>query len=128
MGNFQLSDGEWKMMNVLWNTESRTLGQITKALEPETGWSRPTAYVMLKRLISKGIVRLDDSTRIQSYHPLIERNDIIPEVTESILNRVFDGSVSLMVSALTERRKLSEKEIRKIRKILDEAEKGRDSK
>ena len=126
MEKIQLSDGEWRIMNVLWNTTSRTLGQITKTLEPETGWSRPTVYVMLKRLISKGIVRLDDSTRIQSYHPLIERNDIILEVTESILDKVFDGSVSLMVSALTDCRKLSEDEIRKIRKILDEAEKGRE--
>ena len=126
MGKIQLSDGEWRIMNVLWNTTSRTLGQITKTLEPETGWSRPTVYVMLKRLISKGIVRLDDSTRIQNYHPLIERNDIIPEVTESILDKVFDGSVSLMVSTLTDCRKLSEEEIRKIRKILDEAEKGRE--
>ena len=108
MEKIQLSDGEWRIMNVLWNTTSRTLGQITKTLEPETGWSRPTVYVMLKRLISKEIVLLDDSTRIQSYHPLIERNDIIPEVTESILDKVFDGSVSLMVSALTDCRKLSE--------------------
>ena len=125
MEKIQLSDGEWRIMKVLWDTSSRTLGQITKELLPETGWARPTVYVMLKRLISKGIVGLDDSAKIQSYYPLVERNSIIPEVAESILDRVFDGSVSLMFSALTERRKLSEEEIRKIRMILEESEKDK---
>ena len=33
-----LSDGEWKLMYKLWEEPSRTIAQLTAALQPETGW------------------------------------------------------------------------------------------
>jgi BlaI family penicillinase repressor len=43
------------------------------------------------------------------------------EVTESFLQRVFDGSLNPMVAHLVENKRLSAKEIRRLRKILDGA-------
>lgn len=125
MEHITLSDGEWKIMKLLWADAPRTLSEITKALEAETGWARPTIFVMLKRLIAKGAVRLDDSGKVQEYYPIIKRCDIAPEETESFLNRVYDGSVGMLFSALTERRSLSANDIAELRQILDNAEKKR---
>jgi len=125
MEHIMLSEGEWKIMKLLWEKKPRTLREITLALEKETGWTRPTIHVMLKRLISKGAVSVDESVRIHEYYPLISRKDIAPEETESFLNRVYDGSIGLLFTALTERKALSEKEIAELRQILDDAEKNR---
>ena len=49
-----LSDGEWKLMYKLWEEPSRTIAQLTAALQPETGWSKHTVITMLNRLEGKG--------------------------------------------------------------------------
>ena len=125
MGNINLSDGEWKIMKLLWASAPHTLGEIVKALEDETGWTKPTIFVMLKRLIAKGAVRMDDSGRYQQYYPTLERHDVTPDETDSFLNRVYDGSIGMMVSSLAGRRALSEKDIAELRQILDQAERER---
>lgn len=123
MGTINLSEGEWKIMKVLWSTSPRTIGQIVDALEQETGWTKTTVFVMLKRLIAKGAVRMDDSGRPQQYYPLIKRRDVVPEETDSFLSRVYDGSIGMMVSSLAGRKALSKEDISELRRILDEAEK-----
>ena len=120
-----LSEGEWKIMKLLWASAPRTLGEISRELAEETGWTRPTIFVMLKRLIAKEAVRIDDSGRYQEYYPRIVRQDVAPKETESFLNRVYDGSIGMLVTALTERKALSEEDIAELRQILDRAEKNR---
>ena len=125
MKNITLSDGEWKIMKLLWSSAPRTIGQIVDALQEETGWSRTTIFVMLKRLIAKEAVSMDDSGRLQQYYPMIKRKDVAPEETDSFLSRVYDGSIGMMVSALAGRKALSQEDIEELRQILDEAEKGK---
>ena len=126
MEHIILSDGEWKIMKLLWRKSPRSLREITVALETETGWTRLTIHVMLKRLITKGAVRVDETVRVHGYYPLITRKDVAPEETESFLNRVYDGSIGMLFSALTERRALSQSDIAELRRILDDAEKNKD--
>ncbi len=122
MDHIMLSDSEWRIMKQLWERSPSTLGELTKALEPETGWTRATVFVLLKRLIAKNAVRMDENQRSNVYSPLIVREDIAPAETESFLNRVYDGSLEMMFSSLTSRKKLSAEEIAEIRQILDRAE------
>ena len=122
MEHIILSDGEWKIMKLLWRKSPQSLREITVALETETGWTRQTIHVMLKRLITKGAVRVDETVRVHGYYPLITRKDVAPEETESFLNRVYDGSIGLLFTALTENKALSDKDIAELRQILDAAE------
>ena len=122
MKHITLSEGEWKIMKLLWKKSPYTLGELAKVLEGETGWTRATVFVMLKRLIAKGAVRMDDSGKLQEYYPLIKREDVIPQEVDSFLSRVFDGSVGMMISALTDRKSLTKTDIAELRHILDEAE------
>ena len=125
MSNITLSDGEWKIMKLLWQSAPRTIGEIVSALKSETGWSKTTVFVMLKRLIGKEAVRMDDSGRLQQYYPLIQRTDVTREETDSFLSRVYDGSIGMMVSSLAGRKALSKEDIDELRRILDEAEGGK---
>ncbi len=125
MEHITLSDSEWKIMKLLWEKSPYTLGELAKVLEGETGWTRPTVFVMLKRLIAKGAVRVDEEAKVHEYYPTIKRKDVAPEETESFLNRVYDGSVRMLFTALTERKSLSATDIAELRQILDDAEKNR---
>lgn len=125
MEQINLSDGEWKIMKLLWEKSPRALSEMSKLLENDTGWSRATVFVMLKRLNAKGAVGLDESGKVQVYYPTINRGDVAPLETESFINRVYDGSIGLLFSTLTQRKALSNEEINELREILDMAEKQR---
>ena len=117
-----LSDGEWKLMKLLWEAEPRTIAEMVSALANDVGWSKTTIFVMLKRLIAKGAVRVDDTGKIQQYYPRITKDDVAPAETDSFLSRVYDGSVGMMISSLAGRHALSEDDLSALRKILEDAE------
>ena len=124
MADLHLSDGEWKLMKVLWQQSPRTLGALVAA--PTTGWSKATVFMMLKRLIAKGAVSLDESGKYQQYSAAVAYAEVEPEETASFLTKVYGGSVGLMVSNLVGRGALSEQEIRELKAILDAAEQQED--
>ena len=127
MEKILLSEGEWKIMNSLWNDNPASLMELVKRLEADTGWTKSTVFVMMKRLISKKAVSVDTSGRVQTYTPLIDRGEAAEQETESFLSRVYSGSVGMMLSALAGQKSLSKDEIDEHRHILDEAEHGLDS-
>ena len=123
MDHLRLSDGEWKLMKTLWARQGQTLAELVTALDPDTGWSRATIFMMLKRLIAKGAVTMDSSGKFQKYSAAVAYADVEPEETESFLSKVYGGSVGMMVSNLVGRGALSEQEIQELKAILDAAEK-----
>ena len=58
-----LSDGEWKLMNKLWDASPRTITELTAALREETGWSKNTVITMLSRLDAKQAVYYEEGLR-----------------------------------------------------------------
>ena len=127
MEHLKLSDGEWKLMKTLWARQGQTLAELVTALDADTGWSRATIFMMLKRLIDKGAVTMDSSGKFQKYSAAITYSDVEPEETESFLSKVYGGSVGMMVSNLVGRGALSEQEIQELKAILDAAEKQEES-
>ena len=72
MEHLKLSDGEWKLMKTLWAGQPQTLAElVSAALDADTGWSRATIFMMLKRLIAKGAVTMDEQRKISE----IQRGD-----------------------------------------------------
>lgn len=125
MSDIILSSGEWKLMKLMWVKSPRTIGEMVNALADDTAWTKTTIFVMLKRLIAKGAVRMDDSGRLQQYYPLIERDNASCTETDSFLSKVYDGSLGLMVSFLAEQNKLTDEDLDALTKIIEDAKNNR---
>ena len=123
MSEINLSNGEWKIMNILWESSPKTIAQLVEAFADTTEWNKTTIFVMLKRLIAKGAVRMDDSGRSHMYYPLISREKASKEETLSFLEKVYNGSLGLLVSSLVGSDSLTEEEIAELKAIIDKAEK-----
>ena len=119
-----LSDGEWKLMNKLWEKEPRTITQLTAALQEETGWSKHTVITMLSRLEAKGAVYHDETTQAKRYYPKLEREDAARSETRSFLDKVYGGRLGLMMSARVDSRALSQEDIDELTAILENAKEG----
>ena len=122
MGKTVLSDGEWRIMNLLWASAPRRVPELTEALAEDTGWSRATVNMMLQRLEEKGAVRMETQGRNKLYYPLLSQDGARQKETKRFLDRLYGGSLGLMVSSLAGQQALSEEDIRALRAILDEAE------
>ena len=114
-----LSDGEWKLMDRLWEDGPATITQLTHALEGDTGWSKHTIITMLSRLEAKGAVRHEEGARAKAYYPAVDRETAARAETESFLGKVYGGSLGLLVSAMVGSRALTGGELAGLSAILE---------
>ncbi len=94
--------------------------QLVAELERSVGWAKSTTITTLRRMEEKGLVRAEQSGRGKSYTPAVEREQAATAETRSFLDRVYQGSVGLMMSAMAKRQELSAGEVAQLRAILDQ--------
>ncbi len=123
MKKVNLSDAEWKIMNLLWERAPRTIMELTNALKPETGWTKHTVISFLKRMEEKKAVHYEDGEKAKLYYPDLEREEAALQETEDFLDRVFQGKMGMMLNTMVQQRALSREELKELHKILDQAEK-----
>ena len=118
-----LSDGEWKLMNKLWQGAPLTITQLTAALHSETGWGKHTVITMLSRLEGKGAVEHDGGIP-KHYSPKLNQEDAARSETRSFLDKVYGGRLGLMMSAMVDSRALTQQDIDELTAILERAKEG----
>lgn len=116
-----LSAAEWQIMECLWEHSPRTLMEMVRTLSPATGWSKSTIVTMVTRLEAKGALTHTEGGRARLYSPTVLREQAALQETESLLRRVYRGSVGLLVNTLADGRGLTEEDIRELSAILEKA-------
>lgn len=118
-----LTPTEWNIMESLWEKAPKIGSEIVKDLKEAANYSRSTTLTMLTRMTKKGYLECaEDGKGIKTYRPLIDRREAARQETDHFLNRVYHGSLSLLVSTFTEKQKLSKQEIDDLYEILRKAE------
>ena len=118
----RLTRAEWDLMEYLWKEGSCTGRKAADHFKDITGWSRTTTLTLLNRVVKKGAVLCDDSGEINTYSPLVAREDAVIQEAGAFLNRICKGSVSMMMNAVTKKQDLSKEEIRELYAILHKAD------
>ena len=108
----------------LWESSPRTVMQLVADLGDRVGWAKSTTITTLRRMEEKELVRVEHAGKGKLYAPAVEREQAVIAETRSFLDRVYQGSVGLMMSAMAQRRELSAGEVAELRAILDQMEGG----
>lgn len=119
--NYQITQSEWIIMERLWEDPPKTLMELKRELEAETGWAKSTVATMLTRLLDKGVIRYETEGKTKQFYPAVSRQEVTMAETDSMLERLYRGSVGMMISALVDNQKLSRQEIEELLDILREA-------
>lgn len=123
MGQIVLTPVEWNIMESIWQEAPKIGSVIVRDVKATAGYSRSTTLTMLSRMTKKGYLEcVEDEKGIKTYRPLVDRQEAVQQETDHFLNRVYHGSLSLMVSTFTEKQKLSREEIDGLYEILRKAE------
>lgn len=107
----QLSEAELKIMQVLWDHSPQTMAEITQALYPDTAWSKNTVITLLKRMIAKGTVSVDETVHPKTYTPLVEREALAKQETKSLIKRLFGGNATMLMSNMVEQGGVTDDEL-----------------
>lgn len=123
--NRNLTGSEWSLMECLWENSPRSSMQVVDALRRRVGWSKSTTLTMLRRMTAKGLLKSTSEGGTRLYSPNLQREDATARETKEFLDKVYRGSVSLMMSAIAEKQELSREEIDELYEILKRAEEER---
>lgn len=114
-----LTQAEWNVMECLWEAGPLTGREVTRRMERSCGWSRSTTLTLLSRLEHKGTLEsIPGEKGPKVFSPLLGREDAALQETKNFLNRVYQGSLSLMVSTLTQKQTLSQEELDELYELL----------
>jgi BlaI family penicillinase repressor len=117
----RISETEWEIMRVVWGRNPVTAAEIIEELsKADASWHPVTAKTLINRLVKKGALGFDQEGRAYLYRPLVSEGECISAVSSSFLERVFGGSLSGLVAHFVEQRKLSPKQLRELRKVIDD--------
>ena len=116
MEKYKLGEMEQKFADLIWENEPISSRRLTELCEKAFSWKRTTTYTMLKRLCEREIFQNESGTVTS----LMSKSEFGAAQGEQFLTETFDGSLPRFLAAFTRRKKLSEKEIKEIQKLIDD--------
>ena len=124
MDGINLTNSEWYVLDCLWERSPQTVMELVGALGERLGWAKSTTITTLRRMEDKGLVLCRTQGRTKHYSPAVSKDRAVRRETRSFLDKVYQGSVGMMVSAMAEDKALSRAEIDELYEILRRAEEG----
>ncbi|MCI9438614.1 MAG: BlaI/MecI/CopY family transcriptional regulator [Lachnospiraceae bacterium] len=113
-----LQQSERYIMEKLWEESPRTIMQLYYSLKENPGWSKSTVNTLLGRMVEKGIIYYEEGGKARQYYPAIRREDADIAETESLIKRVYKGSVGMMMNTMIRKNALSEADREELYEIL----------
>ena len=118
----RLTNTEWEVCECLWERSPMTMTQIAARLTERTGWTRSTGETLVRRMAAKGLLRWEQGVKAKLYFPVVKREDAVLQETRGFLQKVFGGSVGLLVNTMAEQEELSREEIDQLYEALRKLE------
>ena len=109
---------ELDVMTVLWDLESATVSEVRSKLKDELAYT--TVLTVLRILEQKGYVKHEEDGRAHRYVPLVKRESAGTSALKRLVDTVFQGSPELLMTQLVSEHDLSQAELKRLRKLLEE--------
>jgi predicted transcriptional regulator len=109
---------ELAVMSILWKNGSATVTEERDALDEELAYT--SVLSALQTLEEKGYVRHEAEGRAYRYFPLVEAERAGGSALSRIRDSIFQGYAERMFSQMVSDRKLSKKELERMRRLLAE--------
>lgn len=116
----KLSDSEFEIMKVLWSQDSpMTSNEVLDRVKDKYDWKLAGLMTFLARMVDKGYVYCDRSTRTNYYSAVVSQDQYKIQESESFLEKLYDNSATKLIAHLYKGKKISQKEMTELRDYLD---------
>jgi predicted transcriptional regulator len=119
-----LPDAELAVLAALWEQGQATIRQLTDALYPQgTEAHYATVQKLLERLEAKGCVARDRSSWAHVFRAAVAREELIGRRLRAVAEQLCGGSLTPLLTNLVRSKRLTTKERRQLRALMDELDK-----
>ncbi len=115
MINYKLGEVEMRFVDIVWNNEPLTSGELVKLAETHLAWKKSTTYTILRKLCEKNIL-LNENGKVTT---LVTKTEYTAMQSEKFVDDTFSGSLPKFLASFSVRKKLSAKEIDEIQQFID---------
>jgi predicted transcriptional regulator len=117
-GDVLFTERELDVMGVLWEQGSGTVADVKERLSDPLAYT--TVLTVLRTLEDKGYVGHEEEGRAYRYYPLVERDQAQESALRRLVQKLFSGSTELLLTHLVSDRAMSERELKRLRKLLED--------
>ena len=116
MEYLKLCDSDYRFMLVVWEHSPVSSGTLVTLCNEVLGWKKSTTYTAIKKLSEK--VYIKNENAIVSV--LIEKERVQRDESAYFVERTFGGSLPQFMAAFLGGKKISAKEAKKIKELIDQ--------
>lgn len=113
-----LARSELEVARIIWKLGGATVRQVLEALPRNRDLDFKTVQTYLRRLEAKGYLRARREGRSKLYTPRVRPKQVIREVIDDLMERLFDGEAMPLLHHIIHDRGLSDEEISGLRDML----------
>lgn len=117
-GEVSLSDLQLSLMRVLWARGEASTAEVAEALRGERDLAHTTVATLLTRLEKRGLLASRREGRALLYTPRVSEADVQRSMVGSLLDNLFAGRASALVSHLLEARGVDAQELAVLQALL----------
>ena len=115
-----MTDGELRLMRVLWDRGQATVGEVVDALKTRPKPAYNTVLTLLRIMEKKGYVSHRKDGRAFIFQPMVDRADASRSALQTLVNRFFEGSTRLLMLNLLEDTQLSPEALKQLKERIEE--------
>lgn len=121
----KLTPVQFEIMQLIWNsTHGMTIGEIWEAIRSGREVSRTTVLNLVDRLEKRSWLRRRKDQGVYRYAAAVERRSVEMQVAADFVEEFFDGSAANLVMSLLGSERISNSDLQRLKRLIDERECG----
>ena len=112
--NYQLTEGEWAIIQAVWDNEPCAAPTVQEKLEAKKSWTYSTVKTMMDRMVTKRLLKTVRFRNLILYRSAITKIQAQKGEIMRTVKRAFNGALTPMMQFLLDNHKLSQKQLNEL--------------
>lgn len=115
---YQLTEGEWSIIQVVWEHQPCAAPSVQEALHGSRKWSYSTVKTMMDRMAVKGLLKTERIRNLILYRAVISKTQAQRNEIMGTIKRAFNGAMTPMMQFLLDSGNLSAQQLDELEAVV----------
>ena len=116
--NYQLTEGEWAIIQAVWDNEPCAAPAVQDELEAQKSWTYSTVKTMMDRMVTKGLLKTKRIRNLILYRSAITKIQAQKGEIMRTVKRAFNGALTPMMQFMLDNHKISQKQLNELERLI----------
>jgi BlaI family penicillinase repressor len=116
--NPELTEGEWVIIQAVWEKEPCAAPTIQEELEARKDWHYSTVKTLMDRMVTKGLLTTERIRNLIFYRSAVTKVQAQKGEIMRAVKRAFDGALTPMMQFMLDKHNLSQKQLAELESLI----------